>query len=71
MRSLVARNGNNMEYAMSPFWIVALVLLGAGFAVLAAYAIGRHFFPPAPSEPVVGEDDQGMLLLPDLPACAR
>lgn len=56
VRSLVARD---TEYAMAPFWIVLLVLLGAGFAVLAAYAIGRHFFPPAAVEPTIHEDEQG------------
>lgn len=58
VRSLAARD---TEYAMAPFWIVLLVLLGAGFAVLAAYAVGRHFFPEAAVEPTVNEDEQGTL----------
>jgi hypothetical protein len=47
---------------MAPFWIVLLVLVGAGFAVLAAYAVGRHFFPVAAVEPTINEDEQGTLL---------
>lgn len=57
VRSLVARD--ETEYAIGPFWIVLLVLLGAGFAVLSAFAIGRHFFPPAPVESTSTEDENG------------
>ncbi|CZT23819.1 uncharacterized protein RCC_09533 [Ramularia collo-cygni] len=57
IRSLAKRE---TEYAFAPFWIVLLVLLGAGFAVLSAYAIGRHFFPPAAEQTTIGQDENGM-----------
>lgn len=61
VRLLVARD---TKYALAPFWIVLLVLIGAGFAVLSAYAIGRHFFPPAAVTPTINENERGKLPLP-------
>lgn len=64
IRSLAARD---TEYAIGPFWIVLLVLIGAGFAVLSAFAIGRHFFPPAAQVSMANEDDNGKYHL----SCSR